>query len=95
MMHIVPTQTRRLALAAAFTALALPAFANPASVLAGAQLGTEPAAIVAALEARGWMVRGVDIDDVEIDVKFLADGRRHEVEVSRRSGLVTEVGIDD
>lgn len=95
-MHSLATRSRALGLAAILAgALALPALANPVADLAGAELGTEPAAIVAALEARGWTVRGVDIDDDEIEVKFVADGRRYEVEVSRRTGRVTEVEIDD
>lgn len=86
---------RTLAAALLLAAATLPAAADPVRDRAGAQRGTEPAAIVAALEARGWTVRGVDIDDDEIEVKVVADGRRDEVEVLRRTGRVTEVEIDD
>jgi hypothetical protein len=79
----------RLIAAAAFAALAAPAFA--ADVAVGQSVGTEEAAIRAALTAEGYDVRKFDSEDGEIEVYAVKDGKRLEIYVSPETGKVEKV----
>jgi hypothetical protein len=80
-----------LALAAATALAAAPLAALAADVAPGSVVGTDDAAIRAALTAEGYDVRKVEFEDGEIEVYAVKDGKRLEIYVDGRTGAVTRV----
>jgi hypothetical protein len=83
----------RLALAAlALAALAAPALAE---VTVGAVLGTDEPAIRAALVADGYDVRKVESEDGALEVYALKDGKKLEIHITAKTGVVERVKEED
>jgi hypothetical protein len=83
---------KRLTLAlAAAAGLAAAAPALAADVAPGSVVGTDDAAIRAALTAEGYEVRKVESEDGRIEVYAVKDGKRLEIYVDGRTGAVTRV----
>lgn len=68
--------------------------AATAEVTLGETLGTEDAAITAALEAKGYTVTEIEREDDEIEVEATLGGKAYEIELSP-DGAVTEIELDD
>jgi hypothetical protein len=85
--------TRTLAsMIALATLLPVAAFAKFA---VGDSVGTDPAAIRAAFEAEGYSVTEVEIEDGEIEVEYVMDGKEYEVSIAADTGLVTDIEAED
>ncbi len=81
--------TIRSIAAAALIAVAAPALA--VEPVPGALLGTDPAAIAAALQDSGWTIREIEREKGRIEVKAQRDGRRLEVYVDAATGAVSKI----
>ena len=66
-----------------------------AQINVGDRLGTSEMAIQAALEAQGYVVTEIEIEDGEIEVEAMSEGQAYEFEVSPESGLVLEASLED
>jgi hypothetical protein len=80
-------------------ALLLTAFAAPtiafAGLMPGAQVGTDEAAILAALEAEGYVIQETETEDGEFEVEAMLDGMLYEIEIDLSTGEITEVELED
>ena len=79
--------------------LLLAALFIPGAALAqigvGDVLGTSEADVRAALEAKGYQVMEVEIEDDEIEVEAMLDGLEFEFEIAVDTGAITEVELED
>ena len=79
--------------------LLLAALLVPGAALAqigvGDVLGTSEADVRAALEAQGYTVMEVEIEDGEIEVEAMVDGQEVEFEVAADTGAILEVELED
>ncbi len=75
------------------TALATPALASPE--LVGQTLGTDAAAITAALKEAGYDVGEIEREDGRIEVEARNADGRWEIRVDRETGKVSKVERDD
>lgn len=66
-----------------------------AEVSVGETLGTSEAAIIAALEAKGYTIEEIETEDGEIEVEVMLNGAEMEIEIAADTGAVTEVEMDD
>lgn len=85
---------KKLTTAIAATCLLVPGIAI-AQMNIGDNLGTNEADIRSALEAQGYAISEIEIEDNEIEVEAMRDGQAYEIEVSVETGLVIEVALDD
>lgn len=70
--------------------LAAPALAY-ANLSLGETLGTTEAEIRAALEAKGYVVEEVELEDGEIEVAYRVDGIAYEAEIDPETGTIQEL----
>ena len=81
------------------SALILAAVAIPAVALAelapGAQVGTEEASIIAALEAEGYIIQDSETEDGMLEVEASLGGTLYEIEVDLSTGEVAEIELED
>lgn len=68
------------------------AFAVP---VVGDTVGTTAEEITNNLQAAGYEVREIELDDDELEALIVADGQLFELEVSPQTGLITEVELED
>jgi hypothetical protein len=68
------------------------AFAVPA---VGDTVGTTAEEITNNLQAAGYEVREIELDDDELEALIVADAQLFELEVSPQTGLITEVELED
>ncbi len=61
----------------------------------GDVLGSTEAEILSAVEAQGYVVNEIEIEDGDIEVEAVLDGKTYEIEVSSKSGMVLEIELDD
>lgn len=61
----------------------------------GDVVGTDEAAIRAALEADGYTVQNIEREDDEIEVHATRDGQAYEVELSAETGAILEIELED
>lgn len=66
-----------------------------AAVSEGDVLGTTEADVRAALEAQGYVVTGIELEDDEIEADVTLDGAAFEIEVAVATGMVLEIEADD
>jgi len=66
-----------------------------ASISVGDSVGTDEAEIRAMVEAQGYTVQEIEIEDGEIEVEVLLDGVETELVVDMTTGMVTEIERDD
>ena len=80
-------------------ALILAAMAIPTVALAelapGTALGTEQAEIIAELEAQGYVVQEIEVEDGMFEVEATLDGALYEIEVDLSTGEVAEIELED
>ncbi|MEM7295173.1 MAG: PepSY domain-containing protein [Pseudomonadota bacterium] len=80
-------------------AVLLSALMVPGAVLAeinvGDSLGTTETAIQAALEAQGYTISEIEIEDGEIEAEVMLNGQELEIEVAADTGQVIEVAADE
>ena len=62
---------------------------------AGADAGMSEAEIVARIEARGYKVREIEMEDDELEVTAVLDGRLYEIEVDARTGEILEIELEE
>ena len=86
------TKTTILGTTGLIALLPLAAFANLA---VGNSLGTTEAEVVAALEAEGYEIIEVEVEDGEIEVEYMVDGQLFEVEVDASTGMIAELELED
>ena len=87
------THAKKLTAMAAILAL-YPTIAL-AEVTVGALMGTEEAQIRASLEAAGYSVKEIEIEDGEIEAEVMLDGKTLEVEISPEDGTVLALETDE
>ena len=61
----------------------------------GAVLGTTEADVRSALEAKGFTVAEVEIEDDEIEAEVKLDGKSYEIEVDAKTGKITETELEE
>ena len=66
-----------------------------ASISVGDSIGTDEVEIRAMVEAQGYTVQEIEIEDGEIEVEVLLDGVETELVVDMTTGMVTEIERDD
>jgi uncharacterized membrane protein YkoI len=66
-----------------------------ANIAIGDTIGTDEAEIRAVVEAQGYTVQEIEIEDGEIEVEVLLDGVETELVVDMTTGIVTEIELDD
>ncbi|MEO1537283.1 MAG: PepSY domain-containing protein [Pseudomonadota bacterium] len=66
-----------------------------AQINVGDQLGASETAIQAALEAQGYTVTEIEVEDGEIEVEATSGGQSFEFEVSPETGLVLAAYQED
>jgi hypothetical protein len=66
-----------------------------ASISVGDSVGTDEAEIRAMVEAQGYTVQEIEIEDGEIEVEVLLNGVETELVVDMTTGIVTEIELDD
>ncbi|WP_171097907.1 PepSY domain-containing protein [Ruegeria sp. HKCCD7255] len=72
---------------------AVPALAL-ANVGLGDKLGTDEAEIRAALEAQGYVIEEIELEDGEIEVELSKDGVETELVLSETEGVVTAIELE-
>ena len=72
--------------------LPIAAFANLA---AGNTIGTTADEVTAALEAQGYEIIEVEVEDGEIEVEYMDNGQLFEVEVDATTGMIAELELED
>ena len=82
-------------MAATSAVLAFQTSPAAAEVTVGDTLGVTEADIRTNLEAAGYTVLDVEIEDDELEAEVLVDGIRMEVEIAPDTGMVTEIEQDD
>lgn len=81
--------------AAMIAAVGIAAPLSAAAVNVGDTLGTDQAAIQSALEAEGFTISEIEIEDGEIEFEVTRDGAELEISVAADSGVVTEIELED
>ena len=79
-----------------FALIALLAFATPVlaeDVTMNSNLGTTMEEVQASLTAMGYEVRKAEMEDGEIEVYFVRDGKMGEVYVDQHTGAVTKLKV--
>jgi len=66
-----------------------------ANISVGDTVGTDEAEIRAVVEALGYTVTEIEIEDGEIEVEVLLDGVETELVVDMTTGIVTEIELED
>ncbi|OUS35889.1 hypothetical protein A9Q94_11235 [Rhodobacterales bacterium 56_14_T64] len=66
-----------------------------ANISVGDTVGTDAAEIRAVVEAQGYTVSEIEIEDGEIEVEVLLDGVETELVVDMTTGIVTEIELED
>lgn len=66
-----------------------------AAVSEGDMLGTTEADVQAALEAQGYVVTEIELENDEIEAEVTLDGAAFEIEVAVATGMVLEIEADD
>lgn len=66
-----------------------------ANISVGDTVGTDEAEIRAVVEAQGYTVSEIEIEDGEIEVEVLLDGVETELVVDMTTGIVTEIELED
>lgn len=66
-----------------------------ANISVGDTVGTNEAEIRAVVEAQGYTVTEIEIEDGEIEVEVLLDGVETELVVDMTTGVVTEIELED
>ena len=66
-----------------------------ANISVGDKVGTDEAEIRAVVEAQGYTVSEIEIEDGEIEVEVLLDGVETELVVDMTTGIVTEIELED
>ena len=61
----------------------------------GAVLGTTEADVRSALEAKGFTVAEVELEDDEIEAEVSLNGKTYEIEVDAKSGAITETELEE
>ena len=84
-----PLKTAALAGLATLPAAAFAAFAT------GDTVGTSEAEIRAALESEGYTVLEFEIEEDEIEVEALYEGKRIEIELAKDTGQILEIEDED
>ena len=88
------TKFKTAILGSAIVTASLPAIAL-ASISEGDTLGTTEADVRAALEAAGYTVMEIEVEDGKIEAEVTREGEAFEVEISARSGAVLEIETED
>lgn len=84
--------TTKLTLAVLIALAPATAFAAPS---VGDALGTSVAEIATNLQDAGYEVREIERDDSDFEVEIIVDGQLYELEISPRTGMITEVELED
>jgi uncharacterized membrane protein YkoI len=66
-----------------------------AQINVGDTVGSTEAAVRSALEASGYAVLEIEVEDDEIEAEVTLDGTAYEIEVSAASGMVLEIEVED
>ncbi|MCL6285694.1 PepSY domain-containing protein [Ruegeria sp. 2012CJ41-6] len=66
-----------------------------ANVSLGDRLGTDEAAIRSAMEAQGYVVEEIEVEDGKIEVELVKDGVETELVLSKSDGIVTAIEMED
>lgn len=77
---------------AAMALLPATALAKPA---VGDKVGSSIQEIVNKLKADGHTIREIEHDDNEFEVETVVGGVRYELEISSKTGKITDVDVDD
>ena len=70
-----------------------PALAS-ANISVGDTVGTDEAEIRTMVEAQGYTVQDIEIEDGEFEVEVLMDGVESELAIDMVTGMVTEIETD-
>ena len=66
-----------------------------AAFAVGDTVGTDVEEIRSKLEAEGYTVTEIEIEDGEIEVEYVVDGQEYEITMSGETGQVLEVELED
>ena len=66
-----------------------------AQINVGDNVGTTIEAVTAELEAKGYVINEVEKEWGEIEFEVTLDGVAYEIEVSEKTGMVTEIELED
>ena len=66
-----------------------------AQINAGDTMGVTDAEILSTLEAEGYRVIEIEMEDGEIEVEAVRDGQMFEIEIAADTGLILEIELDD
>ena len=66
-----------------------------AQISVGDALGASETDMRAALEAKGYAITEVELEEGEIEFEATLDGVAYEIEVSAETGMVLEIELDD
>ena len=66
-----------------------------AQINVGDSLGTTEQTIRAELEAQGYIISEIEVEDDEIEVEATLDGQAFEFEISTKTGSVIEVELEE
>lgn len=66
-----------------------------AQINAGDTMGVTDAEILSTLEAEGYQVIEIEMEDGEIEVEAVRDGQMFEIEIAADTGLILEIELDD
>ena len=66
-----------------------------AAVTEGSYAGKDGAEITKSLQAQGYQVRKVEIEDGYLEAYAMLEGHRYEIYVDRKSGKVVKIEQDD
>ena len=66
-----------------------------ARINVGDTMGVTDAEILSTLEAEGYRVLEIEMEDGEIEVEAIRDGQMFEIEIAADTGLILEIELDD
>jgi len=66
-----------------------------ANISVGDSIGTDEVEIRAAVEAKGYIVEEIEVEDGKIEVEVLMDGVETELVLDMTTGRVIEIELDD
>ncbi len=66
-----------------------------AQINVGDTMGVTDAEILSTLEAEGYRVLEIEMEDGEIEVEAIRDGQMFEIEIAADTGLILEIKLDD
>lgn len=66
-----------------------------AQINVGDTMGVTDAEILSTLEAEGYRVLEIEMEDGEIEVEAIRDGQMFEIEIAADTGLILEIELDD